>query len=352
MGKIISGIQQIGIGVPDLHKAWKWYRIAFGMDIRMFEESAEAPLMIDYTGGKVQSRNAALAVNMQGGGGFEIWQYTSRVPKLPDFEISLGDYGIFACKIKCRDVKATFNNFKNKGFEIIGKLNKAPDHSEHFFVKDPYGSVFQIVKGGEWFLKNKVFTGGVDGCIIGVSSIETAKSLYCKILEYDTIVYDKEGFFEDFTALPGGNEKCRRILLERSKPAAGSFSRFLGSGKIELVQVYHKKPRKIFENRYWGDRGFIHLCFDVKGMQALQKECAEKGFPFVVDSRDVFEMGEASGHFSYIEDQDGTLIEFVETHKIPLIKKLGWYLPVSNKNPGKPLPKWILRMLVFNRVKD
>jgi len=34
-------------------------------------------------------------------------------------------------------------------------------------------------------------------------------------------------------------------------------------------------------------------------------------------------MGEASGHFAYVEDPDGTLIEFVETHKIPIIKKLG-----------------------------
>ena len=33
-------------------------------------------------------------------------------------------------------------------------------------------------------------------------------------------------------------------------------------------------------------------------------------------------MGEAAGHFSYIQDPDGTLIEFVETHKVPILKKL------------------------------
>ena len=42
MAKHISGIQQIGIGVPDVHKAWAWYRKAFGIDVRMFEEAAEA----------------------------------------------------------------------------------------------------------------------------------------------------------------------------------------------------------------------------------------------------------------------------------------------------------------------
>ena len=45
MAKLISGIQQVGIGVLDVHRAWAWYRKAFGIDVRMFEESAEAALM-------------------------------------------------------------------------------------------------------------------------------------------------------------------------------------------------------------------------------------------------------------------------------------------------------------------
>jgi len=55
-------------------------------------------------------------------------------------------------------------------------------------------------------------------------------------------------------------------------------------------------------------------------MDHLKKECEEAGFHFTVDSAESFDMGEAAGHFSYIEDPDGTLIEFVETHKIPIIK--------------------------------
>jgi hypothetical protein len=63
-------------------------------------------------------------------------------------------------------------------------------------------------------------------------------------------------------------------------------------------------------------------------------------------------MGEAAGHFSYIEDPDGTLIEFVETHKVPVIKKLGWYLNLKKRNPNKALPNWMVSTLSFNRVKD
>ena len=58
-----------------------------------------------------------------------------------------------------------------------------------------------------------------------------------------------------------------------------------------------------------------------------------------------FDMGDASGHFTYIEDPDGTLIEFVETHKIPVVKKLGWFIDMKKRDPRKPLPKFLLRMI-------
>jgi hypothetical protein len=63
-------------------------------------------------------------------------------------------------------------------------------------------------------------------------------------------------------------------------------------------------------------------------------------------------MGEAAGHFSYVEDPDGTLIEFVETHKLPISKKMGWYINLRKRNPEKPLSNWILKSLKFNRIKD
>jgi len=60
--------------------------------------------------------------------------------------------------------------------------------------------------------------------------------------------------------------------------------------------------------------------------------------------------GEAAGRFSYIEDPDGTLIEFVNTHKLPIMKKWGWYLNLRKRKKQKPLPDWMLKTLSFNRV--
>ena len=68
----------------------------------------------------------------------------------------------------------------------------------------------------------------------------------------------------------------------------------------QLTDLKIGKIRKIFKDRFWGDWGFIHLCFDIRGMEALKTECEAAGFPFTVDSGDTFDMGEAGGRFSYI----------------------------------------------------
>jgi catechol 2,3-dioxygenase-like lactoylglutathione lyase family enzyme len=355
--KIISGIQQIGIGIRNVMEAWKWYYEVFGADIRIFEDKTIADLMLPYTGGSPQRRHAALAFNLQGGGGFEIWQYTERTPKQADFDIQLGDLGIYAAKVKCKDVEATYEQFLSKGIEVIDKPKAGPDGMKRFFIKDLYGNPFQMVRGNHWYKDENKLTGGTYGAVIGVSDIEHSLRVYSDILGYDRVIFDEEDQFEDLAGLPGGNSRFRRVLLTHSRPREGGFSPLLGSSKIELVEARDRNPNKIYKDRYWGDPGFMHLCFDVHGMSALKQECTDKGFAFTVDSHErhnkenSFDMGEAAGHFSYIEDPDGTLIEFVETHKVPVIKKLGWYINLRRRNPRKPLPHWMIKALSFNRVK-
>jgi len=134
MKPLICGIQQMGIGVPNVPEIWSWYRTMFGMDVRVFEEAAEAPLMTRYTGGVVQARTATLALSMDGGGGFEIWQYTSRNTEKATFSIQLGDLGLYACKIKSRNVQKSYEYFKSLGVTLRNVPTAAPDGSLSFFL--------------------------------------------------------------------------------------------------------------------------------------------------------------------------------------------------------------------------
>ena len=343
---MISGIQQIGVGTVDFRKSWNWYIEMFGIDVKILEDDTVAERMLPYTGGVPQQRHACIAVNLQGGGGFEIWQYSRRKPQPCGFTISAGDLGIFAAKLNCSDVKSFHARISEK-WNGCTDIEMLPDGTPCFYVKDLYGNVFQIIENRKVFINQGKLTGGMAGAVIGVSDIDASVRFYREVLGYDEMLCDVVGVFSPNGPLPGSDMECRRVIL-KAPERKGAFARLFGDSTIELVQALERTPRKIYEGRYWGDPGFIQICFDVTGMKALGEFCASKGHPFTVDScpdGQQFDMGDASGHFTYIEDPDGTLIEFVETHKVPIVKKLGIGIDMSRRDPKKPLPKTLFRLM-------
>ena len=352
MSQHISGIQQIGIGVEDLDQAWRWYRKHFGMDIPMFQDTGEAGLMSRYTGGKPEMRTAVLAANIQGGGAFEVWQYINRKPGAPKHEPQMGDLGINEACLKTQDIHASFQFHRKAGVALSKEPLKNPADVYVYHVRDPYGNIFKMEESKEVFSRSECANGGISSAVIGMSDIDKSIILYRDVLGYSQTAYDVSGVFDDMVPLPGGGGKFRRVLLRHGAPGKGSLGRFIGETSIELVQALDRKPKKIYEDRFWGDLGFMHVCFDVCGTDDLKKASEEAGFPFTVDTGDSFHMGKAIGRFAYAEDADGTLIEMVETFKMPLIKKIGLYLDLTKRDPLKPLPDWMLKTLRFSRVRD
>lgn len=348
MHDYIAGIQQVGIGVNDADKAMHHYKELFGFETLIFDDVAEAKLMTQYTGDEVHQRRAALTMNLDGGGGFEIWQYTSRTSAKAENPLQYGDLGINAAKIKCRDVAAAHRAFKDTSFEIT-EIEEDPMGNHHFWIKDNDGNWFDIVGGWHWFQNTKKKTGGVSGAVIGVKDMSKAITLYKDVLGISTVMYDKTAYFKDTPT--GAKTKARRVLLAKQQSGKGGFGKLLGSIEIELVEISGREPKKIYENRYWGDMGFIHICFDVINMDALKKLADEKGFGFSVDSLNSFDMESAAGRFCYIESPEGTLIELVETHKVPVLKKLGLYINLKRRKLEKPLPSWIIKLLALSKVK-
>ena len=353
----ISGIQQVGVGTENFRKSWNWFIDMFGIDVKILEDDTVAERMLPYTGGVAQKRHACIAVNLQGGGGFEIWQYSERKPVAAKFNPAVGDLGIFCAKVKCRNVNAFHKQITQKWTEC-SPVSTMPDGTPCFYVLDLYGNCFQLVEDKSIYINEYKLTGGIVGAMVGVTDMKKSMAFYRDILGYDKVIYDKTDIFEDWKLLDFPNVKCRRVLLASSQPRKGAFSKLMGESTIELVQAFDRTPRKLFEGRYWGDPGFIQICFDVTGMRELGKFCAKKKHPFTVDScpgDEVFDMGEASGHFTYIEDPDGTLIEFVETHKIPVAKKLNWFIDMRKRNREKPLPKflfWLMGIVARQRISN
>ncbi len=343
---LISGIQQIGVGTTDFRKSWNWYIEMFGIDVKILEDDTVAERMLPYTGGVPQQRHACIAVNIQGGGGFEIWQYSKRKPEPCPFKIAVGDLGVFAAKLNCRDIKAFHKQISVK-WQDCTIPETLPDGTPCFYVKDLFGNVFQIVENKKVFIDQGKLTGGMAGAVIGVTDMDKSVKFYSEVLGYNILISDTTGPFSTNNPMPEADKQYRRVIL-KAPERKGAFAELFGDSTIELVQALERSPRKIYEGRYWGDPGFIQVCFDVTNMKALGEFCASKGHPFTVDScpdGERFDMGDASGHFTYIEDPDGTLIEFVEAHKVSIIKKLGLAIDMSKRNPEKPLPKLLFRLM-------
>ena len=345
---IISGIQQIGIGNTDVYRTWNWYRKNLGLDVPIFDEAAEAALMLPYTGGEPRSRHAILALNMMGGAGAEIWQYTSRVGQASQSPLKIGDLGINMAIYKSPDIVQSHKALSRAG--VCSNIESYVDDRKCLYTRDIDGNLVKIVETSDWFQKGKFHCGGVYGAVIGVSDIDSSLTFYREILGYDKILKDSQirlsTYLSDDSTL-----EYRSVILTHSAERQGAFSPLLGRSEIELIQCLNRTPTQIFKNRMWGDLGYIHLCFDINGMDALRIKCNDFGSPFTVDSGD-FDMGDAGGQFAYIEDPDGTLIEFVETHRVPILKKIGWYLNLKKCNPEKPLPRWMLKAMGLNRKKD
>ncbi len=345
----ISGIQQIGIGVTNIHETMMHYKNVLGMNVLIFNDTSDANLMTKYTGGKVFNRQAVLSMNLAGGGGVEIWQYNNKKPEHPCQEPSYGDLGIYAAKIKCKSTKKTHEYFITQTSLKTSAIQTDPQGKAHFWLHDGLGNKFNFIESKEWFKTSNKNNGGIAGAIIGVKNMEKAIQFYTQILGTTNIVYDVQAVCNDNDLAKATN--CRRVLLKKQATGIGAFNKLLGDVEIELVQCLDEERTHIFKNRFWGDCGFIHLCFDVLDMAALNKHLNQHDIHFTVDSNESFAMENAAGRFCYAEDPDGTLIELVETHKIPILKKIGWYLNLKKRNQSKPLPNWMINMLAFSKVK-
>lgn len=342
MHQFLSGIQQIGIGVENASEAMYLYKALFGMDVLIFDDVAKASLMTQYTGGHVFNRRAILTMNLKGGGGFEIWQYLEREP-LNFLNLALGDLGIFAAILKSSNLELSHKRLNEIDSITVSNIKAEEGQNSYFWMQDNYGNNFKIISSSNWFAAKKYDVGGVVGAVFGVSNMDASLVFYREIMGIHTILYDyihKEN-----------NNEYRKVGLQKKATGKGAFNKLLGDVTIELVQLLNKIPNVIYKDRFWGDCGFIHLCFDVLDMDSLKSHALKSNYSFSVDSQNTFEMDNASGRFCYIEDPDGTLIELVETHKVPILKKYNWFLDLRKRDREKPLPNWMIKLLAISKVK-
>ena len=351
---LVSGIQQIGIGVADLEESFRWYRQSFGTDIPVFDDAGEAPFMVRYTGGVVQSRRAVLAMNLQGGSGFEIWQYTSRTAE-PARARGGGwaTSGSSPRAIKARDPGRRARLPGAPGCGPADRRRAGPDRRAPLLPARSLGTP----------LRGRRRPGVVrrrpspDRRPVRLRPRGERRGAEPAALPRHRRL--RHGDLRPRRDVHGLREPARRTQARASRaprPRRPAQRRVQPPSRLEPHRARSAAggaaARRLYDGRFWGDPGFIHLCFDVRRDVRSAGALRAAGFPFTVDSASSFEMGEAAGRFAYVEDPDGALIEFVETHRLAIAKRLGLYLDLRRRDPGRPLPALMLRALALSRVRD
>lgn len=327
--RLLYGIQQVGIGVTDILFAEKWYARVLGADIKILEDKKPASHMAPYMGGETRNKTAVILLNSHGGGGFELWQHTGRKPVPKSSAIAEGDLGINYILLHTTSLKAASRHLQSHNVNF----------SEAFMsikFQDPFGNEIRVKQST---LERKALFTGVKGCALGVSNLSQSIRFY-----------EKFGYQIANTSTQESIAGCDIVKMNSANRSRGRMGKYFGDNELILIERLDQSGSKIYQDRFWGDPGFIHLCFDVYNLPGWVTYFHHEGFPFTVLSNVDFKMGDAEGHWGYLEDPDETLIEMVETHKIPIVKELGISIDLTRRAPQKPLPGLLIKALSLKKV--
>lgn len=321
----LCGLMQIGVGVSDLEAAVKWYAEVLNFKAKPIDDTGPAALMTQYTGGDVYQRRAVMLFNPNGGGGLEVWQFLDRTPEESRVPLTFNQPGIHTVDLYTSGSLDSLNKHFSK-YEIELKPWERPSLASVIaWFKDPFGNSFRLLNSS-YSIRSpfRGLFGGVAGVYICCSDIEESDSFYSKSLGMKELGSD------------------RNLRLLGCCNSTQGFAFMYGPGQIELAQCDHPSASHSYGNRFWGDPGLMHVCFEVADFDQLKNSVNEKGVELTVDSKDSFTMERSAGRFGYLEDPDGTLIELIQVHSIPLLPKLGLHHRIK---PGKAVPKWIIKQM-------
>ncbi len=352
---MIAAMQHYGFGVTDRDRSWAFYR-KLGFDVPMSLNQSRATRMEPLVGGDYE-RKVVIAANLLGGATLELYQYISTEPIPFPSDWRWGDPGMSATALKVTSLNKALEIVKDIPGTIVSgplpwpakpewkaALVKDPDNLLLYFVEIPDMS-FSLRRDGE-------VIGGAVFPTIAVTDMDRSLGFYRDILDYREIVYDWKGKDPMLSTIPGGDRQMRRVLLSDPRPPISFYSFYLDRGWIELVEVEGEKGPHVYHGRRWGDIGQMEVCFDVHDIRSTFDELVNRGAkPLLEPNTDEFDMGHGStALFAYVADLDGTMIELAEATRLKLTNKLS--IDLRKRKQGKPLPRWLMRMSRFKRIKD
>lgn len=333
---MINALQHVGQGVWDIDTTYAFYKRHFGFKTKLNDVTVASKEMAAVIG-SVETMRMMMAANAKGGGIIELIQHKSKAiapfpADGPYRRCGIAEVGYAVCHID-----AVVADFQARGIRFLTpicelKLNGGR-RWRYAYLKDPDGLPLQLtedlVPGGSAAAGAEVH--GVAHVGIGVSSLERSKEFYENVLGFDRVLCEFVGRMPEMDAVTGSALPMNMVILERSAPASGPLGGLLTRGVVKLFEVPNGNVAHTYTGRCWGDIGCMEVCLDVSDLTETVATMRQKGVPIYLPPVEI-NMGSGSkGMVAYVQDPDGTTIEFVE------VKSIAWLAPASFMRVAMPL---------------
>ncbi len=332
---MINALQHVGQGVRDVDRTYGFYKRHFGFKAKLNDLTVASKEMAAVIG-SVETMRMMMAVNAKGGGIIELIEHKSR-PIMAAPADTFGNYGIIEVGYGARNIDHVVADFQASGAEFLTPVCELSLNGgrrwRYAYLRDPDGLLLQLTEdlGPRPLQPSNPEVYGVTHVGIGVSNLERSREFYRSVLGFDRLLYELEGHMPDMDAITGGPLRMKMAILERSLPASGPLAGLLRQGVVKLVEVPDRKGKHLYAGRCWGDVGCMEVCFDVSDLRATVADMEQRGIKIYLPPVDI-NMGSGSkGAAAYIQDPDGTTIEFVE------VKSIAWLSAASFARLALPL---------------
>ena len=332
---MITAFQHVGMGVHDTDRTYDFYRKLMGFRLKLSDKTSYMEEMTPIIGALVELR-ALMAANLRGGAVIELIEHTSTRPMEPPEPVQWGDLGYLELGLKAFNLDQLYLDLKSKGVEFLTPVRSMElstgGRERYAYLRDPDGLLLQLV---EVEVGKKPAVGGVRHVAIGVGDMEKARAFYRDVLGYGEVLHEFKGRIPELDEVTGGKEMELAVLGHRPE-GEGPFAFLLERAIVKLVCTPGYKGKVIYEGRRWGDIGLMEMAFDVNDLADTVNGLIAKGAELYHPPTRV-DMGSGTiGMFSYIKDNEGNVVEMVETlkamHAPPKVVKLvlGGLLKVSS----------------------
>ena len=333
---MINALQHVGQGVRDVDATFGFYKKHLGFKVKLNDLTIASKEMAAVIG-SVETMRMMMAVNAKGGGIIELIEHKSKPIKPFPEEGGYGDYGVLEVGYGVDDIEKVVADLEANGARFLTPVcDLELEHGRRWryaYLRDPDGLPLQLTEdlspGKPGAARPEV--RGVTHVGIGVSDLDRSKKFYGSALGFDRVLYECDRRIPEMDAVTGDTRPMRMAILERSAPASGPLAKLLPRGVVKIFEVPGRKGKHLYDGRCWGDIGCMEVCLDVSDLMATVASMQKQGIEIYLPPVKI-NMGSGSrGLVAYIQDPDGTTIEFVE------VQSIAWLPPAFFMRTAMPL---------------